>query len=156
MPRFLNTSAFTVRSLQKKAQLMGIDLEAVEAQEAQIASLVDIRKKWHIPPGFNVEFVSYYIDRVNRGSSMKKKLEELIQANKQLVIEQQDLDKQYDEKLKVNEDEVQRFNVLKEQIELYHKVLRALSYSKPLPLVSELCKPKTQPPTGLKNITEKM
>jgi hypothetical protein len=31
---------------------MGIDTQALEIQEAQVAALVDVRKKWHIPPAF--------------------------------------------------------------------------------------------------------
>jgi len=52
MPRLLTTSASAYRKLLRKAELMGIDTQALEIQEAQVASLVDVRKKWHIPPAF--------------------------------------------------------------------------------------------------------
>jgi hypothetical protein len=52
MPRLLTTSASAYRKLLRKAELMGIDAQALEIQEAQVAALVDVRKKWHIPPAF--------------------------------------------------------------------------------------------------------
>lgn len=52
MPRLLTTSASACRRLLHKAEVMGIDTQALEIQEAHIASLVDIRKKWHIPAAF--------------------------------------------------------------------------------------------------------
>jgi hypothetical protein len=52
MPRLLTTSASAYRKLLRKAELMGIDTQALEIQEAHVAALVDVRKKWHIPPAF--------------------------------------------------------------------------------------------------------
>jgi hypothetical protein len=52
MPRLLTTSASACRKLIRKAELMGVDCKALETQEAQVASLIDVRKKWHIPPAF--------------------------------------------------------------------------------------------------------
>jgi hypothetical protein len=52
MPRLLTTSASAYRKLLRKAELMGIDTQALEIQEAQVAALVDVRKKWHIPAAF--------------------------------------------------------------------------------------------------------
>lgn len=66
MPRLLTTSASACRKLLRKAELMGIDTSTLEMQEAQVAALVDIRKKWHIPPAFTVEFIAYYLDRNDR------------------------------------------------------------------------------------------
>nr|CAD7408848.1 unnamed protein product [Timema cristinae] len=52
MPRLLTTSASAVRKLMLKAELMGIDTQSLEIQEAHVAALVDIHKKWHIQPAF--------------------------------------------------------------------------------------------------------
>lgn len=97
MPRLLSTSASACRRLLAKAELMGIDVAALEFQEAQIASLNDVRKKWHIPPAFSVEFIGYYLDRISRSTEVKKNLQEQIELNKTLVNEQQSLREQYDE-----------------------------------------------------------
>lgn len=140
----LTTSATAIRSLTHKAQLMGIDTQALDAQEEQIASLRDIRKKWHIPPAFTVEFISYYLDRNVRITTMKKQLDELLQANTNLLVEQQALDKKYDEAIKVNEDHMKEYAELKSKIEMYHRVLRAINYTKPLPSVEDMAKPKLQ------------
>lgn len=96
MPRLLTTSASACRKLLKKAELMGIDTVALEMQEAQMAALVDVRKKWHIPPAFSVEFVAYYLDRNDRLRVMKSGLEELLSMNSQLLEEQQSLRLKYD------------------------------------------------------------
>lgn len=52
MPRALTTSATACRLLWRKAELAGMNTQAMEAQEVQIASLKDVNRKWHIPPSF--------------------------------------------------------------------------------------------------------
>ena len=59
MPRLLTTSASAYRKLLRKAELMGIDTQALEIQEAQVAALVDVRKKWHIPPAFRYNLLHF-------------------------------------------------------------------------------------------------
>lgn len=76
---------------------MGIDTSALEIQEAQAAALVDVRKKWHIPPAFTVEFIAYYLDRNDRLKGMKEMLEQFLEANRSLLDEQQALRNRYDE-----------------------------------------------------------
>ncbi|XP_047494182.1 uncharacterized protein LOC125042542 isoform X4 [Penaeus chinensis] len=88
MPRALSTSASLFRSLLHKTELMGL---STESQPAQSANVGDIRKKWHIPPAFNVEFISYYIDRTNRLSEMKERLDQLLTENGQLIQEEMEL-----------------------------------------------------------------
>ena len=34
-------------------------------------AVAEVRKKWHIPPAFNVEYVAYYEDRNNRILDLK-------------------------------------------------------------------------------------
>lgn len=101
---------------------MGIDVTALEFQEAQvrnihmmsiaimhlfllifhnsfpqIVSLNELRKKWHIPPAFSVEFIGYYLDRISRSKDVKKNLQEQLELNKTLVSDQQTLREAYDE-----------------------------------------------------------
>lgn len=54
MPRALTTSATACRLLWRKAELAGMNTQAMEAQEAQISSLKDVNRKWHIPPSFRL------------------------------------------------------------------------------------------------------
>lgn len=96
MPRLLTTSASACRKLLHKAELMGIDTVALEMQEAQMAALIDVRKKWHISPAFSVEFIAYYLDRNDRLRVMKSGLEELLGLNSKLLEEQQALRLKYD------------------------------------------------------------
>lgn len=97
MPRLLTSSASACRRLMLKAQLMGINTEALEFQETQMAALADVRKKWHIPPAFSVEFVGYYLDRISRLKEIKQNLQDQINLNKSLVEEQDSLRAKYDE-----------------------------------------------------------
>lgn len=97
MPRLLTTSGSAVRKLLRKAELMGINTGVLEMQESQAAALVDIRKKWHIPPAFTVEFIAYFLDRNERLKDMKTSLENLMEENKKLLDEQQALRTTYDE-----------------------------------------------------------
>ncbi|XP_067012108.2 PHD finger protein 14 isoform X2 [Anabrus simplex] len=144
MPRLLTTSASACRKLLRKAELMGIDTQALEVQEAQVASLVDVRKKWHIPPAFSVEFIGYYLDRNVRLTSMKRRLEELLDVNTELQDEQQRLRQKYDQLLKEN-SELSRINVnLKQTVHKYHSVILHVIPTKNLPSIDELGKPPPQ------------
>lgn len=80
-----------------KAQLMGINTEALEFQESQMAVLADVRKKWHIPPAFSVEFVGYYLDRIIRLKEIKQSLQDQVDSNKTLIVDQESLRIKYDE-----------------------------------------------------------
>lgn len=62
-----------------------------------MATLADIRKKWHISPAFSVEFIGYYLDRISRSKEIKTNLQEQLELNKKLVSEQQILRDKYDE-----------------------------------------------------------
>lgn len=103
-----------------KAQLMGINTEALEFQETQMAALCDVRKKWHIPPAFSVEFVGYYLDRISRLKEIKQNLQDHVDLNKSLVQDQDSLREKYDEVMKSAGNSVKatfsmtsRFSVLK-------------------------------------------
>lgn len=148
MPRLLTTSASACRQLARKAELMGVDTAALEAQESQLVALVDVRKKWHIAPAFSVEFIGYYLDRNLRVTSMKRRLQELLDINSQLLNEQQRLDRKYDEVMKDNEEQIRVNVTLKEKIELYHQVLKSSGFVKPLPSIADLVKPRIVPTLG--------
>lgn len=62
-----------------------------------MAALADVRKKWHIPPAFSVEFIGYYLDRISRIKEITGSLQEQLESNKTLVDEQQKLRDQYDQ-----------------------------------------------------------
>ena len=49
----------------------GIDVERQQRQELQLMAVAEVRKKWHLPPAFNVEYVSYYEDRNHRILDLK-------------------------------------------------------------------------------------
>ncbi|CRK94491.1 CLUMA_CG007997, isoform A [Clunio marinus] len=155
MPRLLTTSASACKKLMKKAELMGIDATALEFQEAQIASLTDIRKKWHIPPAFSTEFVGYYLDRSIRMGEMKTNLTKQMEANKSLLCQQQILRVKYDDSIKVNQDVIEHQKDLMSQIEQLHGAIIELCPSKQLPSVDSIGKPPlvtTPTPAAIKMI----
>ncbi|XP_050728179.1 uncharacterized protein LOC127004474 isoform X3 [Eriocheir sinensis] len=144
MPRALSTSASLFRSLLHKTELMGL---STESQPVHPTSVGDIRKKWHIPPAFNVEFISYYLDRTNRLAEMKDRLDHLLTENSQLVQEETQL------RIKCNQMETECENLksendvlLNKALEL-HDLLKGLA-GRPLPLppvVAALHNPPSPP-----------
>ncbi|XP_045469446.1 PHD finger protein 14 isoform X2 [Harmonia axyridis] len=147
MPRLLTTSASACKRLLKKAQLMGIDTLALEMQDAQIAALQDIRKKWHISPAFSVEFIAYYMDRNDRLKGMKDTLEKLLEENKALLEEQQTLRTKYDELLKNSAEPSKKEKDLKQAIHKFHSAILSASPTKNLPDIENLGKPNIIRPT---------
>ncbi|CAO1433424.1 unnamed protein product [Diamesa serratosioi] len=141
MPRLLNTSASACKKLMLKAELMGIDAAAMEFQEAQIASLTDIRKKWHVPPAFSAEFVGYYLDRSIRLKEMKSNLERQLETNNSLLNQQQMLRNKYNDAMKVNSDVQEHNNKLKSEIIQLHTSILALCPNKQLPDINSIGRP---------------
>ncbi|XP_068233170.1 PHD finger protein rhinoceros isoform X3 [Palaemon carinicauda] len=144
MPRALSTSASLFRSLLRKTELMGLSTESQAMQSAEVG---DIRKKWHIPPAFNVEFISYYLDRTNRLSEMKDRLDQLLTENRQLTEEEVELRAKFN----VMEKECDHMKsendmLLNKALEL-HDLLKGLA-GRPLPLppvVAALHNPPSPP-----------
>ncbi|XP_056641599.1 PHD finger protein 14 isoform X2 [Diorhabda sublineata] len=143
MPRLLTTSASACRRLLRKAELMGVNTVVMEMQELQSAALVDIRKKWHIPPAFSVEFIAYYLDRNDRLREMKRSVENYMDENKNLLEEQQHLRQKYDEILKKNTEVTARNNDLKQNIHKFHSAILSACPTKNLPNIEDLGKPIT-------------
>ncbi|KAK6645407.1 hypothetical protein RUM43_001684 [Polyplax serrata] len=138
MPRLLTTSASVCLELWRKAELMGIDSVASESKEARAAVLSDISKKWHIPPAFSFEFTGYFLDRNNRIPAMKKNLEDLLEANKKLTEEQNELKKKYEEALQLKQEVEDNNTNLKKAIEKHHNFIQYVLPGKRLPLVDDL------------------
>lgn len=105
MSRLLTTSASACKRLLAKAEIMSVDVESLERQEAQIAALTDIRKKWHIAPAFSVEFIGYYLDRISRTKDLKEQLAEMMKNNATLSKEQDTLRTEYDARLDNNKEQ---------------------------------------------------
>ncbi|XP_052873753.1 PHD finger protein 14 [Anopheles cruzii] len=145
MPRLLITSATACKKLLLKTEFMGLDMAATEFQEAQMAALSDVRKKWHIPPAFNVEFTGYYLDRSIRLADMKKKLNEQEMINKLLLDKQQMLRMKYDRSVQENQEVLRKNASLKEEIDGLYAHLLALCPNKPLVPVEQVGRPVLLP-----------
>ncbi|KAK2145970.1 hypothetical protein LSH36_643g01030 [Paralvinella palmiformis] len=136
MPRMLFSSPSATRKLMKKAQLLGIHTQA------QITSLKDIRKKWHLPPAFSTEFVSYYYDRQERMIEMKKHNKELLAEREKLQQDGTQLRVKYDELLTSYEDLKEAGATLLQQVEKLYDQLNDF-VDKPLEVPEYLYPKKT-------------
>ncbi|XP_055381245.1 PHD finger protein 14 isoform X2 [Condylostylus longicornis] len=145
IPRLLTTSATAVRRLHAKAAVMGIDTELLEFQEAQVAAITDVRKKWHVPPAFSVEFVAYYLDRISRTKELKLTLEKNVDDNKKLLIDQAHFREEYDKKIKINAELLESNVKLKSIIEEMHKQISLLCPNKQLQSIDNIGRPIQQP-----------
>ncbi len=100
-----------------------MDVPAQVRQEVQIVSVVEAKKKWGIPPAFNLEFVAYYHDREKRIESLKK-LCSSEQANLDLLRNRDTMSrKAYDDKSKLQRESSRRNNFLRREVELYRGLL---------------------------------
>lgn len=93
MPRLLTTSPSACKKLIKKAELLGLSPQ-LHLSGADYG--MDVRRKWHVPPAFSAEFVSYYLDRNVRMVSMQHRLDEQLTQNSQLQEQEQDFRQSYE------------------------------------------------------------
>lgn len=100
--RMLTTSPAAVRILMRKADLMGYS----NLSHCLSHQVTDIRRKWNVAPAFSVEFVSYFLDRDVRISSMHKQLQ-------QLQSQEQVLKHQESEVMKIMTDLVPQYDAMK-------------------------------------------
>ena len=123
-------------------------MKAMETQEEQMTSLVDMHKKWHIPPAFTVEFVSYYLDRYSRSSMMNMRRKRMLEINCELLKMQQELDKKYDTILKQNETELQIHVNYKKKMEIFSQIIHNSNYKKYFPTFTPIT--RNIPPSKLR------
>ncbi|XP_050433269.1 PHD finger protein 14 isoform X2 [Adelges cooleyi] len=123
VPRSITTSASACRALWLKASLMGVNLSSYEAIEGHIKALRDVPKKWHIPPTFSLEFVSYFLDRNLRLTELKKQLKYFTEQNIKLHNEQSVVQEKYNQVSELNEKQKQKHLELKNCISAYHNVI---------------------------------
>lgn len=132
MSRLLTTSASACRRLLAKANVMDVDVELLERQEAQVAAITDIRKKWHIAPAFSVEFVAYYLDRISRTKELKEQLASMMTRNTTLTKEQDTLRTEYDSLLDKNREHKEKHESLLNSITQLQNHITALCPNKNL------------------------
>ncbi|XP_072939796.1 PHD finger protein 14 isoform X8 [Epargyreus clarus] len=137
MARMLYSSASAMRKFQHKAECMGIDTHALEFQDAQMAALKDVSRRWHVPPAFSVEFVGYYLERNSRVSSLRKSLERLTKENEQYLAGEENLRTDYDEAAKENAEALAQLASTKEALKKIYDVIMALSPKKAIPPIME-------------------
>ncbi|XP_026275307.1 PHD finger protein 14 [Frankliniella occidentalis] len=141
MPRALITSATACRLLWRKGELAGLNTQAMEIQETQIASLKDVNRKWHIPASFSVEFIAYFLDRVGRITKMKKQLQDFVEDNARLLNEQKASGEKYEQLINVKSIEDEKNKALKAKIKMLHGIIQTICPKKNIPAIESIGKP---------------
>ncbi|XP_049869890.1 PHD finger protein 14 isoform X2 [Pectinophora gossypiella] len=137
MARMLYSSASAMRKFQRKAECMGIDTHALEFQDAQMAALRDVSRRWHVPPAFSVEFVGYYLERNSRVTSLRCSLERLTKENEKLLSEDEGLRADYDEASKENTERLAELLSTRQSLQKLYDVIVALCPKKVPPAILE-------------------
>lgn len=142
MGRLLTSSPWACRQLLRKAHLLGISQPSHLAAEG----VADARRKWHVPPAFTLEFVSYYLDRNDRVSTMRRHLDELLQQNSELQEQEQVLRQKYDQAMFQLEEMKKEHAHMHEQGLQFWRMLCDLTNKKlPVPDLLEAKKPVVKP-----------
>lgn len=110
-----------------------------------MTALADVRKKWHIPPAFSVEFIGYYLDRISRLKDLKTGLNHQMQLNQRLSDDQQRLRDQYDQLIQNQTQHSDRNASLTATVRQLHAAINALCPSKSLPNIEKIGVPPTPP-----------
>ncbi|XP_063619284.1 PHD finger protein 14 isoform X3 [Cydia splendana] len=137
MARMLFSSASAMRKFQRKAECMGVDTHALEFQDAQMAALKDVSRRWHVPPAFSVEFVGYYLERNSRVTSLRRSLERLTKENETLLGGDEKLRTDYDDASKENTDALAELTSTKQALQKIYEALTAICPAKTLPPIME-------------------
>ncbi|XP_031562377.1 PHD finger protein 14-like [Actinia tenebrosa] len=87
--RLLSSCPGACRQLFKKAVLLGFTTE-------QTRDVVNVRRKWFVPPSMTCEFVNYYNDRDARVKDMQERQAKLETNNQQLQEEERKLREKVD------------------------------------------------------------
>ncbi|XP_022119856.2 PHD finger protein 14 isoform X1 [Pieris rapae] len=126
MARMLYSSASAMRKFKRKAECMGIDTHALEFQDAQMAALKDVSRRWHVPPAFSVEFVGYYLERNTRVSSLRRSLERLTKENETLLANNETLRTDYDEATNENTETLERLYSTRQSLQKLYDSLSVI------------------------------
>lgn len=137
MARMLYSSASAMRKFQRKAECMGLDIHALEFQDAQISSLKDVSRRWHVSPAFSVEFVGYYLERNSRVASLRTSLDRLTKENVALLADEETLRPQYAQASKENAEKLAELNATRESIKKIWSVITALCPNRTAPDLGE-------------------
>lgn len=135
MARMLYSSASAMRKFQRKAECMGIDTHALEFQDAQMAALKDVSRRWHVPPAFSVEFVGYYLERNTRVTSLKKSLQSLTEENEKLLADDEKLRADYDEASSENSETLIELAAMRQALQKFYDIIISVSPKKTVPSI---------------------
>ncbi|XP_060801799.1 PHD finger protein 14 isoform X3 [Amyelois transitella] len=138
MARMLYSSASAMRKFKHKAECMGIDIHALEFQDAQMAALRDVSRRWHVPPAFSVEFVGYYLDRNARVTSLRNSLKRLTDENEKLLAEDDKLRNDYDMASKENTEALAELASTREALQkIYNAIVMVCPKKTPPPVIED-------------------
>ena len=138
LPRLITTSSSAIRKFETMGELQGLSVARQRRQEQDVLSVMDVKKKWHVPPGLNIDYVSYYFDRENRIVDLKKTLEDHIKVQSGLKDREATTRPNFDLVNRKFEVGVDTAMDLRTTEELYRTVLATLCPAQVLPNVPNL------------------
>ena len=133
LPRLITTSSSAIRKFETMGELQGLSVARQRQQEQDVLSVMDTKKKWHVPPGLNIDYVSYYFDRENRIGDLRKTLGDHIKAQSSLKDREATTRPNFDLVNRKYECGVETAMDLRNAEELYQTVLSTLCPAKVLP-----------------------
>ena len=135
LPRLITTSSSAIRKFETMGELQGLSVARQRQQEQDVLSVMDVKRKWHVPPGLNIDYVSYYFDRENRIGDLRKTLEDHIKVQSGLKDREATTRPNFDLVNRKFEIGVDTAMDLRTTEELYRTVLATICPAKTLPRV---------------------
>ena len=124
LPRLLTTSASAIRKLQRMGEIHhNLEVDEQINQEVQVMAIVEAKKKWGIPPAFNVEFIAYYQDRERRIKDLKKQISLDRKDFEELRSEDFELTEKYNQVNKKQQQISNRNTSLRHKVERFRSLL---------------------------------
>ena len=133
LPRLITTSSSAIRKFEAMGELQGLSVVRQRQQEQDVLSVMDVKRRWHVPAGLNIDYVAYYFDRENRISDLRKTLEDHIKVQSGLKDREATTRPNFDLVNRKFEIGVDTAKELRTSEELYRTLLSAICPAKALP-----------------------
>lgn len=92
-------------------------------QEVQVMTIVEAKKKWGVPPAFNLEFVAYYEDREKRIHSLKSQVSQEKKDFEDLRQQESQVTQTFDQGNKTLQESTQHNDKLRSKVESFRSLL---------------------------------
>ncbi len=133
IPRALTTSSSAIRKLEHMGEIKGVSVRRQRLEERQAISVMEAKRRWHVPPAFSVDFVSYYHDRSARIEELRRRLSEQVRRDGQLKGQEVRARPGFDLATRRCADAKDTNAELRKKVEAFRGAMDKLRPGKPLP-----------------------